>query len=183
MTITFQPALPASQVALYRVSCEQDGVLGTGLPVEEAYPLAELHGLTCPRSLCQEYGADVDDDGDVPMVNLHNANAMRVLVALGYQQERGAEVVEERPEVEPSLVEVLHNAPDLYGSDGPEAFIGRVLLALALSPTDAGVEAYSSPSGRWHEGPRREGHLQHVLAQLHDLAQWCAEHNHEVMWG
>ena len=61
------------------------------------------------------------------------------------------------------------------GTVDPADFLGRVLLAIAVSPTDAGVPAHEVPSrgARWIECGRREGYLHEKLTVLRSLAEWA----------
>ena len=83
-------------------------------------------------------------------INLSNVNAARVLETLGY------------------------DLGDLTGEDTAGAFLGRVLVALAITPVDAGVPSTVSGGGNgltWIDCGRREGYLQERLVQLHELAE------------
>lgn len=96
-------------------------------------------------------------------INMSNTNAFRVCEALG-----------------------IDLAADGWVGDMPaEAFLGRVLLALALQPDDAGVPSTESqePGGpRVIEGGRRAGYIQERLQQLHALAVHATEVYSEVWW-
>lgn len=99
--------------------------------------------------------------GRGPEVNLHNANAARVLDLLGF-------------------------APEETGGTHPaEDFLGRVLLAQGLlgaaTDDEHGVPAVTD--GRYFTGGRSPGHLAEVLAQLAEIATWAHRHHGEVTWG
>lgn len=84
---------------------------------------------------------------------------------------------------------------DAYGDEPAEVFLGRVLMAIAVAPADAGVPAtvrhvddgfggapLLTADGRWHDLGRRPGYTDRKLAELRALAQWCAAHGHQVAW-
>lgn len=74
---------------------------------------------------------------------------------------------------------------DLSGALPADDFLGRVLMALAVSPEDEGTPSYddSSPGGMtWIECGRRKGYLQERLAELHELAEHAKTEGAEVSW-
>jgi hypothetical protein len=97
-------------------------------------------------------------------VNMSNGNAARVFDSLGISLE-----------------------PDWCGELPASDFLGRVLVAQALSPVDEGMPAYEHlrEPGQCHmiEAARRPGYLQERLGQLHELASWAIDHGVEVYWG
>lgn len=91
-------------------------------------------------------------------VNMSNTNALRVLSELTTE-------------------------PDYCGALPTPAFHAAVLLALALTPQDAGVPATSNASGNFIDCGRPEGYLQSRLSDLHALAVYATEHGHaEICW-
>ena len=105
-------------------------------------------------------------------INVSNANAYRVLDALGL------------------------SCDELTGECVAQDFLGRVLVALAIAPEDIELPAYRlQPSEQtgilgvlgsggvqvW-QGPRRRGYLQERLRQLAELAEYCAQHDYFVLW-
>ncbi|MFE1478596.1 hypothetical protein ACFW6N_32690 [Streptomyces cyaneofuscatus] len=153
-----------------------------------------LPGCAMP-DICPDYPLyvhDVDSDGDIPEVNLSEPNAVRLAELLGLlaPEPSGADTTpalsatarEDRslPGAAPDTTGPWHAACDA-GRLPAGDFLGRVLVALALTPEDSGVDGYWS--GRIHMGGRRAGYLQRRLAELRDLAQWCADHGRDVTWG
>ena len=71
------------------------------------------------------------------------------------------------------------------GSLPAEDFLGRVLVALAVQPSDEGIPTHEVPTGgvRWIECGRRPGYIQDRLAQLHELAEWAVAHGAVVDFG
>lgn len=111
------------------------------------------------------YSAPTIDRGvlDVPEsleLNVTNTNGAYLLGALGLPV---------NDEGDPFAV------GDLYGTVDPADFLGRVLLAIAVSPTDAGVPTYETPGTgpQWIECGRREGYLHEKLTVLRSLAEWA----------
>lgn len=105
---------------------------------------------------------DVLVDDPAPVVNMCNRNAWFVGAALGITPIDG----------------------ELSGSTTPIDFLGRVLLAQAISPADAGTPAYAHPGtgGRFIEGDRPTAYLQDRLDQLRDLAEWAIAHGRDSIW-
>lgn len=96
-------------------------------------------------------------------VNMSNSNAARVCATLGIDLE----------------------AEGWCGSLPAADFLGRVLVALAVEPVDAGVPSHEVPTGgvRWVECGRPEGYAQDRLGQLRTLADWAVAHGAEVSFG
>lgn len=88
-------------------------------------------------------------------VNLNNVNAARVLGVLGYLE--------------------------LYGDEDAGLFLGRVLLALAVDPEDAGRPVLRE--GRYVDCGRSEGYTGARLLELHALAQYARTWGRHVTWG
>jgi hypothetical protein len=80
---------------------------------------------------------------------------------------------------------------DLLGMTGPfacgeedaEAFLGRVLTALALDPGDPGCPVTTSPGGRWTDGARDPGTLTRHLETLRGIAESARAAGAAVTWG
>lgn len=118
------------------------------------------------RTFCAQLSADVLMS--VPAaehleVNMSNSNAAVVCDALGINLEEEG----------------------WCGSVPAENFLGRVLVALAIQPSDEGIPSHELPTGgvRWIECGRRPGYTQDRLAQLHALATWAVENNAEIDFG
>jgi hypothetical protein len=94
-------------------------------------------------------------------INMSNANARFVLDALGCESQI-----------------------DLCGEEDAEAFLGRVLMALAVAPSDEGVPAHVLDDEHLNfiECGRHEGYLQDRLQELHILAQTAADAHAYVAW-
>lgn len=77
------------------------------------------------------------------------------------------------------------NTEGWCGSTTAEDFLGRVLMALAITPADEGMPSYEVPGtgARMIEGARNPGYVQERLGQLHTLALWAVENDAEITWG
>jgi hypothetical protein len=108
-----------------------------------------------------------DEDGDwAPNeldVNMSNSNAATVCAALGLDL----------------------NELDWCGTLPAEDFLGRILVALAVSPVDAGVPVHEvpGPGARFIECGRPEGYTQQRLGQLRELADWAVANKATVTFG
>jgi hypothetical protein len=106
-------------------------------------------------------------------VNMSNSNAHAVALTLGIDLD-----------------------PDWCGSMPAEDFLGRVLVALAISPIDEGMPSYQMAPGddagvfgivreggpTFIQGARHPGYLQGRLYQLHELATWAVANGAEILW-
>lgn len=109
-----------------------------------------------------------------PEVNMSNNNAADIFASLGF--------ISDDPALAAEAAEVFHG-----GSLDAADFLGRVLFALAISPSDEGRPSFEMP--RTEGGMmaiacgRRVGYIQTRLGELHDLAQWAIANNREVTLG
>lgn len=121
-----------------------------------------------------------DCDGDLivrtygpggPEVNMANTNAAEVLAALGLLTDTpapGEPVTEE-----------------LVGSCDAVDFLGRILLAQAILPSDPGrpVTETQAPGGpRWIDCGRAPGYVQSRLADLTEVCDYALAHGVKVSW-
>lgn len=176
MSITFT-STPGPVIGWKATCCEK----GTPLSFED-YPTAEAwlreHRENptplgnCDDEDCLIYGATLDAVEAVtrPAVNVANGNASVLLAALGLL---GDDLdAEARQDV-------------LCGGSVPaEDFLGRILLALAVAPSDAGVPAHEipGPGARFVECGRSEGYLQDRLGALRGVADFAITQDTEVVW-
>lgn len=168
MSTTFYAAIDidAPDTTVRRLTCEVIGVMGEWTGYAKAYGIADAHKVVCSNLLCQQYGPTIDEVTDAPEVNVGRLNDAMILEALGYPTEDG----------------------DLSGADTAEAFLGRVLVALAISPEDEGMPMRELVGNErlfgcreTHMG-RRPGYLQDVLGRLRDLAETCRNRGVDVHW-
>jgi hypothetical protein len=174
MSVTFALAFDESAPRVWKLECA-DGVVRDQRRGEygEIALLIAAHGLTCENEDCRDFGPTMELDGDFgPEVNVTNVNARLLL-----EDALGLEV------------------GDLTGSCEAGEFLGRVLLALAIAPADAGVPMHqlvageSTMFGEVREGGatfidcgRREGYLQDRLIALKEVAQAAIEADRPVTW-
>lgn len=72
------------------------------------------------------------------------------------------------------------------GSMPAQDFLGRVLVAQAVNPADAGVPARVMPSeggATMIDCGRREGYSEDRLGQLHELAEFAVSRGRTIQWG
>lgn len=103
----------------------------------------------------------VSDDDTVTELNVSNVNAAALLDTLGIYADNPQE-------------------NRLCGSLDAEAFMGRVLIAQAISPVDAGIPA--TTSGMVTDCGRPEGYIDDKLIQLESIAQIAMERGVSVVW-
>jgi hypothetical protein len=120
-----------------------------------------LPGCTDPET-ARAYGATITvvtaDGDDAPSANMSNANARILLDLLGL-------------------------AGEDCGDCPADDFMGRVLVADALSPADEGVPVHDvASSPRVIECGRRPGYIQSQLDQLREVAAWSAAKGRDVQW-
>lgn len=111
------------------------------------------------------------DDNELD-VNMSNVNAKTLLSTLGL----GEDNLDRDP----------FSCEELVGTSDAESFLGRVLMAEAVSPEDEGIPVNQLPSeegkARVFDGGRMPGYIQMRLSELRELAQWCNEHGFDVAW-
>lgn len=128
--------------------------MGGDFPCQDKYCVADGHLSAEPQS-------------PEPELNVSNANAATLLDVLGIGVPSG---------------EDEETAEDRYcGVMAAEDFLGRVLIAQALSPVDAGVPA--TRSGNWVDGGRAEGYVNDRLDRLRTVASRAVELGVPVTWG
>lgn len=118
-----------------------------------------------------------------PSMGLSNANAYDVLRTLGLCETRDPDtVVAGLSDRDP-----LQTADDvqLAGTEPVEQFRGRVLLALAVAPTDTGIPSRSRGGDGYAtivDCGRAPGYLQERLGQLLTLCDHAARGGHDIIW-
>lgn len=129
---------------------------------------APLAGCDFPE-VCPEYQIvhimTIEADDAAPEVSVSIGNVGALLYALGL------------PQGEDDVV-------DVGGSMDAPTFLGAVLIALAVAPSDSGVPSYElgGQGMRFIECGRRPGWLQDQLTSLLVLAEWCVERKRDVHW-
>ncbi|WP_070016928.1 hypothetical protein [Streptomyces nanshensis] len=203
MSLTFTASFQAPTAHVVTCGCDAATALAvryasyeaacTALPAPGTPAGRALEGCEMP-DICPDYPLHVqgvDEGGDAPEVDLNDLNAVALLDLLGLPrgEDLAGELVASGRAVWPDEDQAAPEehgpaipipAVDAYGQLPAGDFLGRVLIALALTPQDAGREGYWT--GRHFRGGRTAGHLQLRLHELHALALWCAEHGREVAW-
>ena len=168
MSITFAPEM--APIIGYRLTDHLGGLSGLIADYEAASAaLEELNdsGATLPgctdTETARAYGATITavtvDGDDAPGVNMSNANARTLLDLLGFDGEEDC------------------------GDCPADDFLGRVLVAAALSAADEGMPAYEAAGNpRMVECGRRAGYIPAQLDQLREVAEWAAAQGRDVQW-
>lgn len=172
MSITFAPA--PGTVTGWKVGCLCPTVVApvfgdrndavAFLAAWQAAPVA-LEG--CDDESCLAYGLYVDavEADPRPEVNVSNVNGGALLRALGLYAD------------DASFEDVCCGA--VSGQD----FLGRVLVALAVAPADAGMPAHASAThSNFIDCGRSEGYLQDRLETLREIAEFAVSRSTEVTW-
>ncbi|QOD05789.1 hypothetical protein [Pseudarthrobacter sp. BIM B-2242] len=123
------------------------------------------HLAECGDEFCEAMLMSIEavEEDPSPAVRVSYHNARHLLDLLGYG----------------------HETSVVGGSDTAENFLGRVLVALAVNPADAGVPATSSKNAgspeMIHCG-RREGYSEDHLEALREVANFAASRGRAVQW-
>ena len=109
-------------------------------------------------------------------------NAMLLLRALGLVAELGADDVHEPPPGDTPAPAPGDDTP-LVGELPAEQMLGRVELALALAPADAGIPVRDlNPAGTVVDFGRPAGYLQDRLNVLREVALFARDQDRDVIW-
>ncbi|MBW0101529.1 hypothetical protein [Pseudonocardia sp. KRD291] len=123
-----------------------------------------------------------------PDLNVSSSNAMVVLRALGFLPEIGADDVHvqslDEEDIGPAPVPGDADGEDPRCGQCPaEDMLGRVDLALALAPADAGMPSRDlNTAGTVIDCGRRPGYLQDRLHALRAVAVFAHERGRDVWW-
>lgn len=158
----------------------------------EAFLRAELdaHGCTGHLAVCGDEFCEGSrmfihaiEEAPAPQVNVSNINAKHLLTLLG------SEPLNEYGDV------------DLCGGMSGADFMGRILMAIAIAPTDEGTPTYEDTYVDGHEAPseeggalavktmtvvmcgRREGYSEGRLEELRQLAEFSIATGRDIQWG
>lgn len=143
------------------------GAAQSATPFESYIDAYLTQGLMapCADEYCAMYAPfvkGVATEADALEINVSNVNARLLLENLGFS------IIDEDGEL------------DLCGSAAGTDLLGRVLMAQALVPSDAGMPAMQT--GNIIDCGRHEGYMDERFEQLSDIATWAAAHNAEVVW-
>lgn len=160
MSVTFSPEFVDGP---HRIGC----ACGSAAPVGEypdrrsAYDAA-VAGVraACSDPYCEFFR--LVEANAAPEINVSNSNAAELLDVLG--------------------IAVGEDFSDRCAGSLPgEDFLGRVLIALAVAPADAGVPAVRD--GNVISCGRSEGYVQDRLGSLREVAEHAAARGLLVVWG
>lgn len=197
MTITFTAEMSA--VTAYSVDCTCGEATGpsfgtyqeaiaflTPLVVDESLRFA-LDGCVDPE-FCLLYRLSIQmiEADSAPQVNVSNFNASDIFRALGILTDDPAAEARSFEFEETALAPSDENSPFAGGSLAPQDFLGRVLLALAITPADEGRQAIVTTAAGGSTSvlcSRRVGYLQGRLSELHAVAVFAADRGRDVTWG
>jgi hypothetical protein len=154
MSVTFSTN-PEPTVTSTYLKCWDVMDLRIPTTLETASADGATHSLECPE--CMNYqGPVIEYTREVSEVQLSNTNAYMLLESLGLDGE-------------------------IFGQIPSEEFTGRALLAMALLPSDDGMETFQE--GNIVYGGRQPGYTQDKLSKLIELSNWATKHKAEVTWG
>lgn len=109
---------------------------------------------SCGDDFCEVDFPSIRDLVEVPSINMSNFNAEEILTLLGLA--------------------------DFTGVLAAEDFKGRILMALAIQPADAGVPAIQD--GNVVSCGRPEGYFQFRLLELEELADYAIQRELAISW-
>lgn len=165
MSVTFGVESP---IDFWTVQCNCGTVsVGNFSTYQEAYAAAfdsNLDPVVCEDDFCAAYPATPFAVLSIsaPELNVSNVNATVLFDVLGFV---GA--FED------------HSAGSLAGTD----FMGRVLVAAAVNPVDAGVPVSVSSNNNFVNCGRSKGYVDERLLELENIAVHAIKHNQNVIWG
>lgn len=174
MTITFSPTEPADGAT----------ALGASIHCPAAAGLAEHHRFcTDPwcgaRAGCVVEHRNTDDE---PRLHVASVHAHTLLRALGLCPEIGADDLHPAGSagITPSTPPEAEDP--LVGSLAADPMLGRVELALAVAPDDAGTPLTEYRDGAVIDCGRPAGWLQDRLAVLREIALYARARQRDVVW-
>jgi GAF domain-containing protein len=144
-------------------------------PAAPIRPRPEVPGIDAPDEAWDAW-YEALEALDGPSVNVSNTNAAHLLALLGLTP---AGTSTERPDP--------FDCGDLSGALPADEFLGRVLIALAVNPADAGIPSTSeggpgTGTAEVIDCGRRPGYSDERLDQLRTLAEAARDAGREVVW-
>lgn len=171
MSVDFAPTYVEGDVTGHRLVCEDlDEEIGRESSYSDALRVSRLHSQTCDA--CADLdGCFIYEITSVPRLIVSSANGAELLRVLGLQ-----------PEVE--VIDGLFYQ-NSEGSVSAQDFLGRVLMAQGVAPSDPGIP--------WHDDSRPGGarviqcgrcpeYVDEKLIELEAIAQWAIAHGRNVQW-
>lgn len=176
MSVTFEATLSA--ISAHALTCGHDNGVTEhrwGSYADAAEFLRnelDEHGGTGHLAVCGDedcqyqrmftHAIEVDPS---PEVNLTTTNSLHLLGLLGIEAEDGEHPV---------------------GSMPAQDFLGRVLIAQAVNPVDAGqpvTESTAESGMKIIDCGRNEGYSDHRLAELREIAEFGLDRGRDIQWG
>ena len=158
MSVTFH-AYETPKLFVISCSCGAANAVTPYATYQDAVD-ARTVGVTpvCGDDFCAAYPVMVKaEELAAPEVNMSNINAREVITMLGLSTE------------------------DLCGTLQASDLLGRILIAQAVAPRDAGIPA--TQEGNFVYGGREEGYTDDRLIELLSVAEYAAERNLVVSFG
>jgi hypothetical protein len=188
VSITFQPEPDARSRAVidYRLKCVVEPRRDQRSFATYEADVAGLadHAQYCADAGCfpaTPYIASRRPWDDEPAMNVSTVNGALLLRALGLVPELGAAAVLDEPDL-PALLPG-HDSSDLTGTCEASDFLGRIDLALALSPADEGRPWHPvTPGSNFTDCGRRGGYLHDRLHELREIAVFAHTHQRHMAW-
>jgi hypothetical protein len=172
MSVDFCPAFEEGDITGYRVTCgDNDKLVGEVESYDDAKKLSDLHVKGCEECAYLD-GCFIQDVTAVPRLNVSSANGAALLEVLGL-----------RP-ADADVIDGLFYCVEDGMLDATD-FLGRVLMAMVVAPSDAGAPWHddSRPGGpRVTQCGRREGYVDEKLIELEVIAKWARDHGRKVQW-
>lgn len=159
MTVTFSPVEAAPTA--WTVQCACGDTAGTTVFTDYGVAVAARTTVVCADAFCASHTPYVNAVyADLaPTLNVSNRNAVDLLTLLGLN---------------------LDADDDLCGSIDASDLLGRVLIAVAVEPADAGRP--STTTGIMVDCGRPENYFEDRLDQLRTICGWAAERGVGIAW-
>ncbi|WP_052362784.1 hypothetical protein [Gordonia alkanivorans] len=181
MSITFTTARPAQADGDFRLWCCGECVwpIFTSFAEAEAFTATVTDGT--PPCGQTPWIIPVEEH-DRPMVNVSAANGTQILTLLGLLPTAAPDLGVPTAEIEADVMtmDFFRHGHEQVGEATAEDFLGRILLAQALTGRDEGRPV--DRSGRITDCGRPRGYLDERLCDLIEIAEWARSHQQVVVW-
>ena len=159
MSVTFSVEQDSCEFKI-ACSCGETVLSDTFSDFSSAFEVLPTYSNTCADEFCATYPARIVAIEDERLsFNVSNTNAAYIFDALGVVDE------DER----------------MSGAMPADDLLGRVLLAEAISPSDAGLPAFTEGSVTYCGRPA--GYLDEKLTALREIASYARTEKVLVVWG
>jgi hypothetical protein len=154
MSVTFEPTQPTIDSWVAACGCGD----ARSAVVYRTYDAARAVPVYCGDEFCAAFPGHPTPAVELPSVNVSNQNAGHLLDLLGLTDREG----------------------DLVGHAAADDFLGRVLIAQGLNPTDAGVPV--TEDGNIVDCGRPAGYADTRLDELRTVAEAARRRGVTVQW-